>query len=207
MRLHLNTYAEADDIRTLAPDAVVLATGSLPDEGGFQRWLPGHVRLPGIDRGNVWSPEDVMRREAKIGDAVILYDEGGHWRGLGTAWALAEQGKAVTIVTPVPFVGKELARTSADIGLRPRLAKLGVTFQTDHLIAEWHGTGATLRNLLTGTETRQAASALVMATTNRAFDPLSGELAGIETHLIGDAAAPRQAPYAFHEGRRIALAL
>ena len=46
-----------------------------------------------------------------------------------------------------------------------------------------------------------------MATTNRAFDPLSGELAGIETHLIGDAAAPRQAPYAFHEGRRIALAL
>ena len=58
-----------------------------------------------------------------------------------------------------------------------------------------------------GEDTRHAATALVMSTTNRAFDPLSAELAGIETHLIGDAAAPRQAPYAFHEGRKTALML
>ncbi len=207
VRLHLNSYAEAEDIRALGPDAVVLATGSLPDENGFQRWLPGAERLPGIDRGNIWSPEDVMRREAKLGPEVILYDEGGHWRGLGTAWAMAEQGKTVTIVTPEPFIGKELTRTSADIGLRPRLAKLGVTFLTEHLIAEWHGDGATVRNMLTGTEIRHKASGLVMSTTNRVFDPLSKELADLETHLIGDAAAPRQAPYAFHEGRKVALAL
>ncbi|MCA0271210.1 MAG: FAD-dependent oxidoreductase [Proteobacteria bacterium] len=207
VRLHLNSYAEADDIRALNPDAVVLATGSLPDEEGFQRWLPGHDRLPGIDLGSVWSPEEVMRREAKLGPEVILYDEGGHWRGLGTAWAMAERGLKVTIVTPETFIGKELARTSADIGLRPRLAKLGVSFLTEHLIAEWQGDGATLRNLLTGEETRYPASALIMSTTNRAFDPLSADLAGIETHLIGDAAAPRQAPYAFHEGRKMGLNL
>lgn len=207
VRLHLNTYADADDIRALAPDAVVLATGSLPDEEGFQRWLPGKDRLPGIELGNVWSPEDVMRRAATLGETVILCDEGGNWRGLGTAWALAERGHRVTIVTPEPFIGRELARTSADIGLRPRLAKLGVTFLTEHLIAAWHGQGATLRNLLTGEEMRHAASALVMSTTNRAFDPLSADLADLETHLIGDAAAPRQAPYAFHEGRKAGRAL
>ncbi len=207
VRLHLNSYVDADDIRALEPDAVVLATGSLPDEDGFQRWMPEAERLPGIDRGNVWSPEEVMRREAKLGDHVILYDEGGNWRGLGTAWAMAERGQKVTIVTPEPFIGKELARTSADIPLRPRLAKLGVTFLTEHLIAEWHEQAATLRDMLTGTDSRLDASALVISTTNRAFDPLSADLADIETHLIGDAAAPRQAPYAFHEGRKVALSL
>ena len=207
VRLHLNCFAEAGDIAALAPDAVVLATGSLPDEGGFQRWLPGHDRLPGIEHGSVWSPEDVMRREARLGDAVILYDEGGNWRGLGTAWAMAEAGRRVSIVTPEPFLGRELARTSADAPLRARLARLGVVVFTEQLIAAWHGDGATIRNLLTGTETRLDASALVIATTNRAFDPLSGMLGGTETHLIGDAAAPRQAAFAFHEGRRLALAL
>jgi len=29
----------------------------------------------------------------------------------------------------------------------------------------------------------------------------------IRFHVIGDAAAPRQAPYAFHDGRKIVLAL
>lgn len=207
VRLHLNTYVEAEDIRALTPDAVVLATGSLPGDDGFQRWLPGQDRLPGIDKGLIWSPEEVMRREATLGDAVILYDEGGNWRGLGTAWAMAERGHKVTIVTPEAFVGKELARISADISLRARLARLGVTFLTEHLIAEWHGNAATLRNLLTGAELRVAASALVMSTTNRAFDPLSAELGDLETHLIGDAAAPRQAPFAFHDGRRVGLDL
>ena len=207
VRLHLNSFVEAEDIRALNPDAVVLSTGSLPDEDGFQRWMPDRDRLPGIDSGNVYSPEDVMRREAKLGDHVILYDEGGNWRGLGTAWAMAEQGKKVTIVTPEPFIGKELARTSSDIPLRPRLAKLGVTFLTEHLIAEWHGSAATIRNMLTGEDFRREASALVMSTTNRAFDPLSADLADLEIHLIGDAAAPRQAPYAFHEGRKVGLQL
>jgi 2,4-dienoyl-CoA reductase-like NADH-dependent reductase (Old Yellow Enzyme family) len=207
VRLHLNAYADADDIRALAPDAVVLATGSLPDPDAFQRWRPGLERLPGIDKGGVWSPEEVMRREARLGDSVILYDEGGNLRGLGTAWAMAEQKKKVTIVTADAFVGKELNRTSSDISLRQRLAGLGVRMLPEHMIAEWHGDGATVENLLTGAQERIAASALVMATTNRAFDPLSSDLADMETHLIGDAAAPRQAPYAFHEGRKLGLSL
>ncbi len=205
--LRLNCYLEEAEIAAHDASVVILATGSLPDEAGFQRWMPQLDRLPGIDLGGVWSPEEVLRREARLGDAVVVYDEGSNWRGVGTAWALAEQGIQVTIVTPEAFVGKEIARTAADGPARRRLAQLGVRMLTEHCIAEWHGNGVTLRNLLTGAQETMPASGLVMATTNRSFDPFPEGFAGKSTHRIGDCAAPRLAAYAFHEGRKLALTL
>src|SRR5690606_2480951 len=120
-----NSFLEAEEIAAHPAEVVILATGSLPDPNGFQRWLPHLDRLPGIDHGHVWSPEEVMRREARLGQTVILYDEGSNWRGVGTAWAMAEQGRQVVIVTPEAFVGREIARTAADGAARRKLAKLG----------------------------------------------------------------------------------
>ena len=205
--LRLNTYLDTDDIAAHSADTVILATGSLPDETGFQRWLPHLDRLPGIDHGRVWSPEQVLRREARLSGAVVLFDEGSNWRGVGTAWAMAEQGLHVTIVTPETFVGKEIARTAADGAARRRMAQLGVRFLTEHCLTAWHGNGVTVRNLLTGNEETLPASALVMSTTNRAFDPFPETLPGKSTHRIGDCTAPRLAAYAFHEGRKLALTL
>jgi hypothetical protein len=135
----------------------------------------------------------------------MVYDEGGSWRGVGTAWHLAEAGRAVTLVTPDAHVGRDLVRTGADLAARQRLARLGVRMITEHLIGEWLGDGARLRSGLDGAEQVVAATDLVMATTNRAFDPLSAELEGVEHYLIGDAAAPRQAPFAFYDGRALGL--
>ncbi|MDE3028523.1 MAG: FAD-dependent oxidoreductase [Paracoccaceae bacterium] len=205
--LRLNTFLDEDEIAAHPAEVVILATGSLPDPDARQRWLPSAATLPGLEHGNVWSPEDVMRREARLGDAVIVYDEGGNWRGVGTAWALAEQGKQVTIVTPDPYIGKEITRTSADVPARKRLANLGARFLPEHVLTRWHGNGATVRDMLTGAETPVPASALVMATTNRAFDPFPESIAGKTVLRIGDCVAPRQAPYAFHEGRKVALGL
>ncbi|SLN18360.1 putative N-methylproline demethylase [Roseovarius litorisediminis] len=205
VELRLNSYLDADDIRELGADVVVLATGSLPDEERTQRWLPQLGPLPGREHGNVFAPEEVMRREAKIADTVIVYDEGGNMRGVGTAWHLAETGKQVVLVTPDPFVGKELARTSADIPIRAKLAQLGVRMLSEHAIAGWHGQGAAVRNLLDGSEEEIAASALVMATTNRSFEPVSAELTDLNLRIVGDAQAPRQAPFAFYEGRKCGL--
>lgn len=205
--LNLNSFLDEADIAAHPADTVILATGSLPDPTARQRWLPSATELPGLGAGNVWSPEAIMRREARPGDTVILYDEGGNWRGLGTAWALAEQGRSVTIVTPEPFIGKEISRTSADGPLRARLARAGCRFLTEHLVARWHGNGATVRSLLTGAEETIPASGLVMSTTNIAFDPFPQAFDGKPTHRIGDCAAPRLAAFAFHEGRRLALTL
>lgn len=207
VRLHLNSFLEEAELAAHPATHVILATGSLPDPEARQRWNPGAGPLPGLALGGVWSAEEAMRREARFGDHVAVYDEGGNWRGVGTAWALAERGHQVTLITPDTFVGREIARTSADGPARQRLARLGVRMLTEHTITGWHGNGLTLRNMLTGDEETLPASGLVMATTNLAFDPFPETIPGKALTRIGDCVAPRQAPYAFHEGRKAGLAV
>ncbi len=204
-----NTYMDAKMIADLGADQVVLATGSLPAETGFQKALPHIVSLPGIEAGDVWSAEDVMGRSARLGDEVIVLDEGGNWRGVGTAWRLAEDGHKVTIVTPDEMAAKELQRSATDGPARRSLAKLGVNVVTESAIIRWADSGAEVLSLLSGATRIISANSLVLATGNRADMQLANDLTdlGIMPMLIGDASAPRNAAAATYEGREIALRL
>jgi len=203
----LNTPMDADEIRTFGAEQVVIATGSSPARNGFQRGLSEVECLPGIELTNVYAVEEVMRREARPGRRVLLLDDVGNWRGLGTAWHLAEKQHEVTIVTPDAFLGRELVRTSADIPLRSRLAKLGVQVFAESVVTAWHGDGASIRSLLDGREKRLAFDALVLATVNRPDVEIAEKLreVGVAFTAIGDCLAPRHAPAAIYEGRRLGL--
>jgi 2,4-dienoyl-CoA reductase-like NADH-dependent reductase (Old Yellow Enzyme family)/pyruvate/2-oxoglutarate dehydrogenase complex dihydrolipoamide dehydrogenase (E3) component len=207
--VRLNEPLEAEEVRAFEADAVVLATGSQPAGTGFQRQLPQLERLPGIERGNAWSVEEVMSRTARPGKRVLVLDDSGNWRGCGTAWHLAEQGHQVTLVTPDGMVGKELVRSAADWPLRRKLKRLGAAFLTDSAVKEWHGDGATVVSLLDGTEQHVGCDALVLATSNISETTLAGELAhaGLEVHAVGDCVAPRWASHAIYEGRKLGLAV
>ncbi len=200
---------DAAEVIEFGADAVVLATGSLPAASGFQKARPQVDALPGLERGHVWSVEDVMRRDARLGDKVVVVDDGGNWRGCGTAWKMAEDGHQVTIVTPDPMIGKELQRTAADLPLRRRLARLGVRFMVESVVLAWSEDGARVQSLLDGCEQWLAADSLVLATANIAEDSLARELAGVdfEVKAVGDCVASRSAPYAIYEGRAAAISL
>ena len=209
VEVRLNTFVEADEIPAFEADAVVLATGSLPSDTGFQR-AQAHVDImPGVDKPNVWSVEDVMGKAARPGKRVIVLDDIGHWHGAGTAWHLAEAGHDVTIVTRLPMVGWELVRTATDWPLRKRLQELGIGSITDAAITAWHGDGADVVDLRDGSESRIDADALILATTNTAQSWLADDLAdsGLEVHAIGDCTAPRLAVMAIYEGRELGLRL
>jgi NADPH-dependent 2,4-dienoyl-CoA reductase/sulfur reductase-like enzyme len=207
VEVRLGSYAEADDVERESVDHVIVATGSLPPDGAFQRALPQFDTIPG--GGPVLSAEAVMAREARPGQRVLLLDDGGNWKGCGTAWKLAEDGHDVTIVTPDALVGKELQRMAVDAPLRRALARSGVRFMTESAVVRWDGKRATITSLLDGNEQTVEADSLVFATTNRAEDSLPVELErrGIAYSAIGDCTASRQAAYAFHDGRKIALEL
>ena len=203
------TPMDEQDIVEFGADEVVLATGSMPDGLAKQRWLPEADELPGLGNGKVFACEEVFRDQVELGKAVIVLDEGGNYRGTGTAWYLADRGHDVSIVTPDPMIGQELIRTTSDSLIRQNLARLGAKFILESVIDHWHGDRAEIRSLLDGSVTSIEASAIVTATTNVVYNDVELALAGTDVrfHVIGDAAAPRQAPYAFHDGRKIGLAL
>jgi 2,4-dienoyl-CoA reductase-like NADH-dependent reductase (Old Yellow Enzyme family) len=209
VEVRLNTYVDASNIEEFAADAIILATGSYSPETGFQKALPALETMPGIERGNVFTIEAVMARQVRPGKRVLLLDEGGGWRGGGTAWKLAEDGHTVTMLTPDPFIGKELQRTTADVPLRKMLRGLGVRWLLEVSVLEWHGNGVTLLDHTTGDRIFEEGDCLVLATTNASANWLGEELRASERNVleIGDCAAPRQAPYAFYEGRKAALEL
>ncbi|MGE3306485.1 MAG: oxidoreductase, partial [Rhizobiaceae bacterium] len=68
---------------------------------------------------------------------------------------------------------------------------------------------ATVRSLLDGREERVEADSLVFAATSMAEDSLSRELdaRGIAYTAIGDCTASRQAAFAIHDGRKVALGI
>ncbi len=90
--VRLDTPVDGAWIAAAGAEIVVVATGALPARAGFQRAAPMSDRLPGVDARNVASIEDVLEGGAAPGGRVLLLDDLGDWRGIGTAMFLQERG-------------------------------------------------------------------------------------------------------------------
>ncbi len=198
VRILMNSPMDAEEVTAFGADEVIVATGSQPDLSGFQRGLPQNDALPGIERGNVFSTEDVMAKRANLGKRVILLDETANWKGAGTALHMAERGHHVTVVTGAAVVMAEMARTAADLQARERLRSFDAILLTEHVMLQWHGNGATVR-AGGGKPYLVEADTLVIAGTNVSERSLSDET-GHTT--IGDATAARNAAMAIYDGRK-----
>ncbi len=202
-----NTYLDTDEIAAMDYDTVILATGSSPTEAPTQRFWLSATADAALRGPHVWPAEAVMAREARLGSRVLVLDEGGNYKGVGTAWHLAEAGHQVTIVTPDPQVGKELVRTSIDMPLRMRLAKLGGKFFVESALADFRDGKATIVNLLDGSETVIEIDDIVTALTNVSNDSIARELEarGVKAVTVGDCISARHAAAALYDGRRAGM--
>lgn len=97
--VRLSSYLSADDIRSLAPDAVILATGSLPRMDGIQLSHPGEP-IAGIERPHVLSSWDLLlERPPRPVKSAVVIDDVGHYEGIAAAEHLLAQGAEVHFVT------------------------------------------------------------------------------------------------------------
>ncbi len=200
-----NTPFDADDAAAFGADQVIVATGSQPATTGFQRFNPTQDRMPGVERPDCGSIEDVLSRNLRPGARVVIVDDLADWRGTGTAWFLAERGHEVTLISSWPMVGYAIQRTAGDWELRGQLARLGVRWQTEAVVTAWDDEGAHVRSYLDGAERVVPADTLVLATTNVPETSVADGLPA--ARVVGDALAARLAVHAIYDGRVAGMAI
>ncbi len=193
------TEATVERILALEPDAVVVATGSearLPDlADGHDRLVAARAALEG----------------AMVGDRVVVFDSKGDMVGLTTADWLAGRRHRVTVVTPHRSPGPGIEPMSRRL-LYQRLLDQTVEFVVESEVVRLTDDGVVLRHVVSGREsTLPGIATVVAACGGRANDGLCRELRraapGLEAHLVGDAAAPRQIERAIYEGHMAGRAI
>ena len=89
------TYATSADVRALAPDVVLVATGGMP-------------RVPDGLEDHAVTAWDILARDVAPGTQVLLYDEAGDHAGLQAAEIIAASGARLEIVGPDRGVAPEV---------------------------------------------------------------------------------------------------
>ena len=192
----LGVEADTDTVLAENPDAVIIATGSVPKSHPF----PGEYSSP-----QVVSTVQVLKDEVEVGKKVLLVDNDGHHQATGTAEFLADRDRAVHIITSSLFTGGNLGPLQDLYLTRKRLAEKGVTFTPDIAVLEIQGT--TVKGLQVYSNEMidfEGYDTVVLAVGNTACDQLYFELKGRikEVYRAGDCVAPRKTDMAIVEGHR-----
>jgi pyruvate/2-oxoglutarate dehydrogenase complex dihydrolipoamide dehydrogenase (E3) component len=197
--LRLETEANAELVASLAPDAVVLATGARPYDP--------ELDLDGSEAVQAW---DVLAGRLPEGRRVVVADWGGDATGFDAAEVLAAADKSVTLALASVAAGEGVHQYARNLYLA-RLYEAGV-----RLVHHVELAGAALgrlrfRNLFSPElEVELEADALVLALGRVPVNDLAPELRalGLPVEEAGDCRSPRSLEEAIYEGtlasRRVA---
>ncbi|TIS77285.1 MAG: N-methylproline demethylase, partial [Mesorhizobium sp.] len=151
--VRLNTYADADGVLAEKPDAVIVATGGIPD----MEWLEGAEHCD-----SVW---DILTGVMPAKADVLIYDETGRQAAISCALHLARLGHAVSLAMADDTLAIETPYPDR-VSFRKLASELGIRVVGDlRLIkAARHGNGiaARFRHELTGAETEMTAAQLIV---------------------------------------------
>jgi len=200
VKVKLGMEVTPDTVEAEKPDAVVLATGSVPAPSS----------IPISDGAQVVEVREVLRGEVELGQRVVLIDEVGFHEATSTAEFLADQGRQVEIVTSALYGGQDLGLT-LDLEMWQRRARAkGITITPSVVVRDISGKTVTVFNHYSGHEWRiEGVDTVVRAAPGRANDALYFALKGKvrELYRVGDCVSPRRVALAILEGHLVGRSL
>ena len=197
--IHLNTEVTAELVDKIAPDVVVVATGSYP--------LP--MSISGAERfeGHILDPRQVLESAELVGENVLLYDDIGYWQAAGVADYVAALGAKLTAVAKDGCFADVIGGTNRVL-LMQRLYEAGATIISDSYLSGLTENGAEITNCLSGVKTEiPNIDTVIIASQSRSDNVLYYELkkkGGREVYFVGDCVAPRTIRQCVLEAERMA---
>jgi 2,4-dienoyl-CoA reductase-like NADH-dependent reductase (Old Yellow Enzyme family) len=192
-------------VEELAPESVVVATGSAPTREGIGLRSFGLPGLQGADSELVMDLGDYFEGTRSASGKVVVVHEGEPgWKALAVTMALAEGGLETTLMTPLPFAAGGLGPFSAGTAMR-RLEDLGVRTMPFSIAEAVTVEGVSYRRM-GAAGLVEAADTVVLAGWFRPEEDLYfalKERLGADVHRIGDAVASRTILEAVHEAERL----
>lgn len=192
--------ATAESVLAERPDAVIVATGSIPDRAA----------IPGADSPLVADVTDILSGQAIPGKRVMLIDRLGFHEAASTAEFMAEQGCEVEVITQTLYVGQDLGVTLDLENWYRQARRLGIKCTPNHSVLSIENGAVTALHNYSGQLVHfPPVDTIVLALHRRADCQLYGALKGRvgELHRIGDCVAPRRAHAAIIEGEQAGRAV
>jgi 2,4-dienoyl-CoA reductase-like NADH-dependent reductase (Old Yellow Enzyme family)/thioredoxin reductase len=192
VRTELGKEVDANTVRELRPDVVIMATGGMP-------YVPA---IPGVSLPNVVGAEELILGSKNVAENVII--AGGGFLGCDVAWFLAAKGKKVTIVSK----REDVAATLNPV-CRSRLLKvfdeLGVKKIPNSAVTNICEKTVTVTDRNFSSKTIDVDN-VVIAMGYKSNRTLSEGLRGVskEFHRIGDCEKVQSLREAIHAGSSIA---
>lgn len=211
--MYLESQLGIDDIIDMAPDHVVLATGS---HWTNLLYSPMEIPMGRIEHPNVFTPDDIAGGRMPSGETLV-FDFDNYYMGGVITEHLAAQGVPVSYATPAGQASAWTIMTNELPLVHRALTKRNVPVTTLTTVAAFDGDSATLSQLFTGERHRIQCLNLVIVglrmPNDHLFNVLSArsaeiEAAGIKSvERIGDALAAGAITHAVHSGHRYAMEL
>ncbi|WP_170378765.1 NADH:flavin oxidoreductase [Ruegeria atlantica] len=166
-RVHLATYAEAEDILAINPDLIVIATGGWSSEPAFMGSNLAH------------SSWDVLSGNVRISGDVLLWDMHGNQPASVTADFIGDHCAPLTFATPDACPLTELGPTTQSVAMK-HLYERGVQFIPNIKVEKIEPDGdrktVHLRNTLSGFSTQRTFDHVVVESGCTPMDELYFEL-------------------------------
>ncbi len=206
VQVRRGTPATAETVLTLAPDAVIVATGAEFCRAGRSAHLDQPI--PGAGKPHVHSPEDILHRGVRPTGKVVLLDGEGTHASSGIAEMLARGAAEVIMLSAnfAPYSQRIHDSFEADFVVR-RLHEAGVTFMATTWVREIGTRDVQVVDLVSERQSVIAnVDAVVLVTGRVPCDALAGKLEGKVQQLftIGDALSVRPLATAAYEGQKFA---